>query len=499
MNKDYQAYQSLIRKIKDLHSASAVLQWDMETYMPPKGSRFRAQQLATLQGMAHELFTAESTGALLEKLMDQKDQLDTEAQLNVSLSLEDYQKATKLPIEFVKKQSMIRSAAGQAWLKAREAKDYRLFQSALQEVVENKREESALRGEAAHPYDNLMDTFEKGATIAKLDPLFKEVREKLVAFTQEIRENGKAKVSLFLEHHYNKDQQWDFGIDCLKQMGYDFEAGRQDISEHPFTTNFSPEDVRVTTRIDEKDLMTMIGSCIHEGGHALYEQGLPVEHYGLPLGDATSLGIHESQSRLWENNVGMSLAYWEANFDRLHAYFPSQLAGISPYQFYQAINQVQPNLIRIEADELHYHLHILIRYELEKALMEGSLDTENLNEEWNRLYKEYLGVDVPNDKMGVLQDVHWSHALIGYFPTYSLGSFYAAQFFQKAMEEIPNLMLEIKNGRMQSLLAWLQEKIYRHGRRYTSEELCKQITGEGLNVEYFMNYARAKYGAIYEL
>lgn len=499
MNKDYQAYKSLLQKIKDIQSAGAVLQWDMETYMPEKGSRYRAQQLATLQGMAHELFCAESTGELLDKLNSQKEALSAEEAANIQITLEDYHKATKLPSQFVKDQSMIRSESGQAWLKAKKAKDYSLFRGALGKMVDSKREEAKLMGEAAHPYDNLMDTYEKGANVAQLDPLFKEVRENLVAFTKEIKDNGKPTASIFLEHAYNKDSQWEFGLDMLKQMGYDFNGGRQDISAHPFTTSFSPEDVRVTTRVDEKDLMSMIGSCIHEGGHALYEQGLPSEQYGLPLGEATSLGIHESQSRLWENNVGMSFAYWEANFDHLQSFFPSQLAGISANKFYHVVNQVQPNLIRIEADELHYHLHVLIRYELEKGLIEGSISTENLNEEWNKLYKEYLGVDVPNDAQGVLQDVHWSYGLIGYFPTYSLGSFYAAQFFQKAMEEIPNLMVNIRKGQMQPLLDWLREKIHCHGRRYTSEELCQQITGEGLNLDYFMQYARAKYGAIYEL
>jgi carboxypeptidase Taq len=384
-------------------------------------------------------------------------------------------------------------------LNAREANDYALFQPALAKMIENKREEAAFLGYDKHPYNALLDQYEKGANVEKLDNLFIEVREKLVNFAKELRENGKGSPTHFLKHLFPKQEQWNLGIHLLKQMGYDFESGRQDLSAHPFTTNFSAQDVRVTTRINERDVMSMIGSCIHEGGHALYEQGLPIAQYGLPLGAATSLGIHESQSRLWENNIGLSLSYWKANFDHLRSVFPSQLSGISAQAFYKAINQVKPNFIRIEADELHYHLHVLIRYELEKGLIEGSITSENLNNIWKEKYSEYMGVDVPDDKQGILQDIHWSQGLVGYFPTYSLGSFYAAQFFAQAMKEIPNLIIEIEKGNMNPLLEWLREKIHRHGRRYTSEELCTQICGEGLNLKYFMEYAERKYREIYGL
>lgn len=495
--QNYEAYKALMQKIKDIEYAVALLHWDMETYMPKKGAGFRSQQMATLQALAHEIFIAESTGKLLQALISDKQNLSEEELANVQLSLEDYEKATKLPIEFVKESSVIRTDAFHAWLAAREANDYHIFRPALTKMIENKREEARLLGYEGHPYNALLDVYEKGARVEKLDVLFLDVREKLVNFVKELRENGKTSPVHFLKHLFPKTQQWDLGLYLLKQMGYDFDAGRQDVSAHPFTTNFSAEDVRVTTRVDEHDLMSMIGSCIHEGGHALYEQGLPTTQYGLPLGSATSLGIHESQSRLWENNVALSFAYWKANFDHLQSVFTSQLSGVNVQSFYKAVNQVKPNFIRIEADELHYHLHVLVRYELEKGLLDGSISTENLNEVWNARYREYLGVEVPDDKQGVLQDIHWSQGLVGYFPTYSLGSFYAAQFFKQAMVEIPNLILEIEKGNMSSLLQWLREKIHRHGRRYTSEELCEQITGEGLNLKYFMEYAEGKYRDIY--
>jgi len=282
-------------------------------------------------------------------------------------------------------------------------------------------------------------------------------------------------------------------------MNFDFEAGRQDISMHPFTTSFSSQDVRVTTKIIENNLKSMIWSCIHEGGHGLYEQGLPKDQYGLPCGEAISLGIHESQSRMWENNVGRGLPYWKANYKRLQTYFPEHLKNVSLDQFYKGINLVKPSPVRIEADEVTYHFHILVRYEIEKALMDGSLKVADLADYWNEQYKKYLGITIKSDAEGVLQDVHWSHGSIGYFPTYSLGSFYAAQFYHQANKDVKGLQQHIEKGNMLPLLKWLREKIHKHGKFYTAEELCIHVTGEKLNFKYFMNYATDKYSAIYSL
>jgi carboxypeptidase Taq len=280
-------------------------------------------------------------------------------------------------------------------------------------------------------------------------------------------------------------------------MGYDFEGGRQDVSSHPFTINFSATDVRVTTRVSEETFNEMLWSCIHEGGHALYEQGLPDSEYGLPSGEAISLGIHESQSRLWENNVGRSLAFWEWKFARLKEIFPTQFEGVSAMDFFKAMNKVRSSLIRVNADELTYHFHILIRYELEKGIMEGKLNAIDLPTAWNAKYKEYLGVDVPSDSQGVLQDIHWSHGSIGYFPTYSIGSFYAAQFYAAAEKKIGKLDPKNAEPYLKNLLAWLRENIHQHGKLYSSKELCERISGEPLNSKYFMEYAHKKYGVIY--
>jgi carboxypeptidase Taq len=303
----------------------------------------------------------------------------------------------------------------------------------------------------------------------------------------------------FLQQHYPKQQQWDFGMDIIKQLGFDFNAGRQDISEHPFTTSFNAADVRITTRIDENDFSNMLWSCIHETGHALYEQGLPGSGYGLPSGEYASLSIHESQSRLWENNVGRGQAFWEHHYVPLQQCFPGQLNNISPERFYKGINKVQPSLIRTEADELTYHFHVMIRYELEKLLIEGNLSTHDIPAWWNEQYEKYLGVKVTDDKNGCLQDVHWSHGSFGYFPTYSLGSFYAAQMFAAIEQSKPSLSEDVKNGDTSAILNWLRQNIHQYGRTFKSEELCAKACGGPLDIQYFLRYLLDKYGNIYKL
>ncbi|HYH15600.1 MAG TPA: carboxypeptidase M32, partial [Flavisolibacter sp.] len=283
----------------------------------------------------------------------------------------------------------------------------------------------------------------------------------------------------------------------IKELGYNMEAGRQDISEHPFSISFNPQDVRITTRVDENDFGNMTWSCIHEVGHALYEQGLPVSYYGLPLGEACSYSIHESQSRLWENNVGRGRAFWQYYFPTLQQYFPQQFGSVDLDSFYKGINKVQPSLIRTEADEVSYHFHVYIRYELEKRLIDGSLKTSDVPAYWNEQYKSLLNVNVPDDKRGCLQDVHWSHGSFGYFPTYSLGSFYAAQLYSTALNQMPSLEKQLSTGQSQQLLHWLRENVHSKGRFYTSEELCKHVTGKGLDVSYFMDHILKKFETIY--
>jgi len=495
MNNKYQVFKEKMCKIADINFAGSVLNWDQEVNLPENGIKVRSRQLATLSGLAHEQFTSNEMGDLLEDL-SAKNGLSERERANVNETKKQYIKHKKKPSAFVVKLSESVSKAFVAWHEAKEKSDFSIFEPNLKTLVDLKIEETELIGFEDHPYDALLDHFEPNATTKDLDVLFTDVKAQLVDFVKEIAACQQVDDS-WLYKAYQKDKQWDFGIGLLKQMGYDFNSGRQDLSPHPFTTSFGPSDVRVTTRINEKNLNEMTWSCIHEGGHALYEQGLLLEDYGLPTGDSISLGIHESQSRLWENNVGRSLAYWACNYPKLQSMFNDNLANVPLEDFYKSINKVYPSLIRTNADELTYHFHILIRYEIEKELIKGNIAVGELPEIWNAKYKDYLNVDVPNDAEGVLQDIHWSHGGFGYFPTYSLGSFYAAQFFDKAKEDIPELVNQIEQGNMMELLNWLRTNIHQHGKLYSADQLCKNITGKSLDFSHFMNYAKEKYGAIY--
>lgn len=499
MSKLYEQFCERMQKIANVNTSIAVLHWDQEIHMPEKAAQQRASQIATLSGIGHELFVSEDTADLLENLKKLNGSLSTEQARNVEEVSKDYEKSKKYSTDFVMKSAAITSEGYQNWLKARQQNDFSIFAPSLKKIVDLKREEAALIGYTEHPYDALLDQFEPGATTAQITALFADVRAQLVAFVKKISEKPPVE-SKWLNLYYNKDKQWNYSLTLLEKMGYDFKAGRQDISEHPFTTTLGNSlDVRVTTRIDEHDPTDMIFGSIHEGGHALYEQGLSPQNYGLPAGNATSLGIHESQSRLWENMIGRSLAYWKYHYPTLQAQFPENLQNVSLTDFYKSINKVEASLKRTTADELTYHFHILIRFEVEKALIEGSLEVENVQEYWNSKYKAYLGVSAESAYDGVLQDIHWSGGGIGYFPTYSLGSFYAAQFFAQAQKDVPNLVQHIENGNTQPLLEWLRTNVHQYGRLYTAEEICRKATGEPLNFKYFMDYVTQKYGEIYNL
>lgn len=486
----YSQYKNSMQKLADVKYAAAVLQWDQETYLPKKGADFRGRQLATLSEVAHGMFTDDKNGKLLQELL-LKD-LSQEQKRNVELTWEDYSRQKKLTPAFVRKMSEAVSASFFAWVEARKQNDYQVFEPKLSLLVDLKRQEAERYGYQAHPYDALMDEYEKGATVKTVDKIFEDVRVPLRQLLQEVQDVQSGDDS-FLRQLYPKQQQWEWGIYLAKQLGFDFESGRQDISDHPFTTNFSSQDVRITTRVDEHDFVNMTWSTIHEVGHALYEQGLPAEQYGLPLGEYASLSMHESQSRLWENCVGRATAFWNYYYPKLVEFFPVQFKSISENQFLKAINKVQPSLIRTEADELTYHSHVMVRYELEKRLIEGSLQVKEIPLYWNDQYKTLLGVDVPDDKRGCLQDVHWSHGSFGYFATYSLGSFYAAQLWQQAKKDIAGLEIEIaKEGRTDSLLGWLRTNVHKHGRFYESEALCNLVTGKNLDSTVFVSYLREK-------
>ncbi len=491
----YTAYCDIMQKAADLNNASAVLGWDQEVYMPPKSATMRARQLATLATEAHSLLTSEKLDTLLNQLAARND-LAEDQRTNVELSLKDLNKNKKLPAEFVDQLSRQTSECFNAWIDARKKNDFSVFAPSLAKMIELKKKQVEYYGYAGHPYNALLDDYEEGATVEILDRIFAGIRANLPPILHRIQQQQQVSDDCF-HSYYPKQLQWDFSIDVLKHIGFDFEAGRQDYSEHPFTTSFSSADVRLTTRVDEFDFASMLWSCIHEGGHGLYEQGLPADQYGLPLGAAVSLGIHESQSRLWENCVGRGNEFWTFFYPRLQELFPEQLSMVTKADFVKAANRVTPSLIRTEADELTYHFHVMIRYEIEKGLIEGSLLPGEIPGKWNELYEHYLGVTPADDKTGALQDVHWSHGSFGYFPTYTLGSFYAAQFYAQAVAEVSGLEEQMAKGDFSLLLDWLREEVHMHGRKYNSERLCELITGKPLDPQYFISYITEKYQDIY--
>jgi len=492
----YESYRQHMRKLADIRAALALMQWDQETYLPSKGAGFRAQQVATLSEMAHELATSKKLGVLLSSL-ENSSGLSVTEQKNIFLTREDFIKQKKYKPAFVRKMSETVSRSFNAWNKAKKENRFSFFEKELAELVELKKEETHILGYSDHPYDALMDEFEKGCTVKLVDNIFSNMLPKLRSILEKIQHANPVD-DTFLFKSFDKKNQWDFGMRVIAELGFDFEAGRQDISSHPFSTSFNKYDVRITTRIDENDFSSMLFSCIHETGHALYEQGLPESEYGLPSGEFASLGIHESQSRLWENHVGRNRAFWKFHFPLVAESFPEQFKNLAFERIYEAVNKVKPSLIRTESDELTYHFHVMIRYEIEKMLMKGELKTEDIPACWNEEYKKWLDVDVPDDRRGCLQDVHWSHGSFGYFPTYSLGSFYAAQFFASANKDDDQLQFKMEKGNTNGLLQWLRQRVHASGRTYNSGEICVMATGEGLNVQYFLDYLLDKYRKIYE-
>lgn len=496
-NEKYEVYKNKLQEIADIKFAAAVLQWDQETYLPRKGNEIRGRQISTLSEVAHKEFTTDNMGNLLNELLSFSSLNDNQRR-NVELSKEDFEKNKKLPSHFVRKMSDAVNKSFHSWIHARKENDFSYFQDPLQTIIELKRQEADLIGYQDHPYSALMNEYDKGLNVQFADNLFSTLIPALSLTLGKIK-NKPEIPNDFLHKNYDKNVQWKFGIDLLKFMHFDFEAGRQDISEHPFTTNFNSKDVRVTTRIDENDLANMTWSCIHEGGHALYEQGLPLEQYGLPLGEYCSLSIHESQSRLWENCIGRSLPFWEFQYPLLQKIFPTQLNDISVDLFYRGINKVIPSLIRTEADELTYHFHVMIRYEIEKKLIEGSIQAKDIPAIWNEYYEKNLGLTVPDDRKGCLQDVHWSHGSFGYFATYSIGSLYSAQIWNSIKTENTQVEKQLREGNSYPVFEWLTKNIFPYGRYYNSSELCKQATGEILNTEYFIKYIIDKYNSLYKI
>lgn len=488
--KTYEEYVKQMKKIASFNSTAGLLQWDQEVNMPEKGSQFRAQQISHLSTLIHDYETDEELGKYLRKAVDDSS-LSEDQSINVKRSLEDYKKEEKIPASLVEKLSIARSNAFQAWVKSRRENDFEIFAPHLKKIVKLQREYADCLREDGERYEALLDLYEPGMKVEKV----KEVFETLIPGIHNILD--KIDDNEFQSHlpkgNFPKQKQLELGEKICRSLGYDFQAGRQDISEHPFTLGIHPTDTRITSRIDENSLSYMLWSTIHECGHALYEQGLKADFHGLPLGEAASLSIHESQSRLYENNLGRSKVFINSWFKDIKGTFAKAMEGMDVEKYYDAINRIEPTLIRTESDELHYHFHIYIRFIIERALINGDIEVDEVVEKWNSLYKKHLGVEVPDDKSGVLQDVHWSHGSMGYFPTYTLGSLYAAQFMKAAENQLPDLKNSLEKKDYSVLLDWLRNHIHTEGRKMKSEELCRSICGETLNPDHFLMYAEKKY------
>jgi len=500
MSDPVEALRAHLAPIDDLESAAAVLAWDQETFMPDGGAEARARQLSTLQSTAHERFVSEKTGALLDRAAeatDGADPLDDDAGL-VRVTRRDYERARRVPSSLVAELSEATSRAKQAWKQARTEDDFSIFAPHLETLVDLSVEKAEAIGYDDTPYDALLQEFEPGLTTAEVADTFDALRADLVPLVDAIADSPQLDDDL-LRRSYPQPKQKQFGEQVLADLGYDFDRGRQDVSAHPFTTAFAVDDVRITTRYDEAYLPSALFSMIHEGGHALYEQGVDPALDRTPLGEGASLGIHESQARLWENHVGRSRPFWRHYFPKLQDAFPEALSDTDLDTFYRTVNRVEPSLIRVEADEVTYNLHVMLRFELERGLIEGTVAVNDLPTLWNEAMDDTLGVVPDTDADGVLQDVHWSMGSFGYFPTYTLGTLAAAQLMNAIEDDVPDLDDRVANGHFDALLDWLRTHVHRHGRKLEGPELLERATGTDLSAEPWLHYAEDKFGALYAL
>ncbi|MEQ8818746.1 MAG: carboxypeptidase M32 [Sumerlaeia bacterium] len=497
---EYNELLAKLAEVNDLHKAAALLSWDQQTYMPPKGAKARGEQLATLSALAHRLFTKSQVGDTLQRLAEASAELSPDENKTVELTQWHYDRATRLPEAFVKECSETEAQAFEAWTVAKKNADFKTFQPHLEKLISQARRRADYYGYEGSPYNALLESFERGMTAEKIQPLFAEMAARLSDLTARILASpNQPKTDWLDDTEWAVDRQWDFSILILREMGYDFDAGRQDKSAHPFTTNFDLHDVRVTTRLHPKMLFSGFRSSVHEGGHALYEQGFLDADRRTPLAEAISLGIHESQSRMWENMIGCSRAFWTNYFPRLREHFPQELNDVTLDELVRAVNKVDRTLIRVEADEVTYGIHIVIRFEIELALLEGELEAADIPAAWNAKIKEYLGLDVPDDGVGCLQDVHWSYGAFGYFPTYALGNLYAAQMMPRIEKDLPQLWEQVGRGELLPLREWLRKNVHEVGSRKTAPELIASLTGRGLEAEPFLAYLEKKYGELYRL
>lgn len=505
MSRSDELYSELTRLLREaavLGSCSSVLGWDEQTFMPSGGAPFRSEQLGLLAGMTHERATSPRIGELLGELETSGELGDPDGDraVNVREARRSFNRATKLPRRLVEELSRTITLAQQAWVSAREDSEFPVFLPWLEKMIGLKREEAQAIGYGdGVPYDALLDEYEPGMTTAEVTRVFGPLRDELVKLVSAIRDASRHPQAEILERHYPKTPQMVVSEAASRMIGFDFSRGRIDASAHPFCSGFGPGDCRLTTRYHDHHFPSAFFGVLHESGHGIYEQGLPVDSFGLGIGQADSLGIHESQSRMWENFVGRSRPFWTYMYPTVQQAFPQALGQTSLDDFFFAINHVRPTFIRVEADEVTYNLHIMLRFEMEQLLIAGDLKPADVPGVWNEKFSQYFGLAVPNDAQGCLQDIHWSAGLLGYFPTYALGNMYSAQFFDAARRDLGDLDGAIAEGRFRPLKDWLNEKIHQHGKRYPAKRLVEIVTGQTLSHEPLMAHLRQKFGELYAL
>ena len=498
MEEQINKLKEISAEISDLAYAAAVLGWDQQVNMPPLGAEGRGNQLATLERLIHIKQTTPELGKLIEDLTNAAESLDPdsdEARL-IKVTKRNFNLAVKVPPDFTAKFAKVTAMAFGAWQTARQEDDFSKFQSYLEQIVELNQQFAEYFAPYDHVYDPLLDRFEPGMKTVDVKEIFDTLRPQQVELLKAIADAPQVDDS-FLFKHYEENKQWDFGVEVITKYGYDWKRGRQDKAPHPFTTNFGVNDVRITTRVDEDFLNPALFGTLHECGHALYELGISGEYDRNALAGGASLALHESQSRMYENLVGRSLPFWEYFYPRLQEVFPQQLGDLALGTFYRGINKVESSLIRVEADEATYNLHIMLRLEIEIALMEGKLAVKELPEAWNAKMEEYLGITPPSDAEGVLQDIHWAGGMIGYFSTYALGNLISVQLWEKINQDIPDLDNQIRAGEFGVLLDWLIKNIHTHGKKYEPQELVQRVTGSKIDPAPYMQYLRKKFAVIY--
>ena len=496
---DFSPYSQLIERTNEialLNSTSALLYWDQQTFMPPKALDFRARQLAYFSGQSHRLFTAPEVGGWITACEDAglADRPDGGVAADVRGWRRHYDRATRLPAELVEAYESAKVMANTAWTEARRRSDFSLFAPHLETIFGLTRRLADLWGYEESPYDALLEGYEIGARAAALDRLFATLRPAVVELLGPAMAHSARVPADLLAGHYPAAAQAAFNREVAEALGFDFQAGGIATTTHPFCSGVAPGDCRLSTRYDEGNFLVSLYGVMHEAGHGMYEQGLPLAAHGTPAGTAVSLGVHESQSRLWENQVGRAREFWQHWLPRATEYFPV-LARRTPEEMFAAVNRVEPSFIRVEADQVTYDLHIILRFALERRLLDGSLAVRDVPGAWNEEFKAMFGLDVPDDAHGCLQDIHWSEGLIGYFPTYTLGNLYGAQLYRHALADLPTLGSEMVAGRYGSLLGWMREKVHAQGERLTPGELIQAATGEPVSVDDYLTGLREKFGA----